>query len=202
VSTSPRAPLIGVLALQGGVDEHLDALAASGARTRTVRLPVELDGLDAIVIPGGESSVLDRLMRAFGLDGPLGEVIAGGLPVLATCAGMVACARELYDAAPGQQCLGVLDIGVHRNAFGSQLDSFETRLDVDGVGADIEAVFIRAPAVTRVGGRVRVIATVGDRVVGVRQGAITALSFHPELTSDRRVHRALVEQARARRNRP
>lgn len=199
MSAPTGAPLIGVLALQGGVDEHLDALVASGARIRTVRMPADLDALDAIVIPGGESTVLDRLMRAFGLGGPLREAIAGGLPVLATCAGMVVCARELYDAAPGQHGLGVLDIGVHRNAFGSQLDSFEARLDVAGVGADIEAVFIRAPAVARVGDRVRVIATVGDRVVGVRQGAITALSFHPELTDDRRVHRALADQARARR---
>ncbi|SYZ32737.1 Glutamine amidotransferase subunit pdxT [Propionibacterium australiense] len=201
MSAPSEAPLVGVLALQGGVDEHLGALRASGARVRAVRMPAELDALDAIVIPGGESTVLDRLMRVFGLATPLREAIAAGLPVLATCAGMVLCAHELHDAAPGQHVLGVLDIGVRRNAFGTQLDSFETRLDVGGIGEDIEAVFIRAPAVTRVGDGVRVIATVGERIVGVRQGAITALAFHPELTDDHRMHHSLVEQARDHRNR-
>ncbi|WP_316670809.1 pyridoxal 5'-phosphate synthase glutaminase subunit PdxT, partial [uncultured Propionibacterium sp.] len=175
---------------------------ASGARTRAVRLPAELGGLDGIVVPGGESTVLDRLARDFGVFAPLREAVAGGLPVLATCAGMILCAAELLDAAAGQRGLGVLDIGVRRNAFGSQLDSFETELDVDGIGEGVEAVFIRAPVVARVGGAVRVIATVGDRVVGVRQGAVTALSFHPELTADRRVHRAFVGRVRSRDARP
>lgn len=184
------APLVGVLALQGGVDEHLAALADAGARTRAVRLPGELEGLDAIVIPGGESTVLRGLAGALGLLGPLRGAVEGGLPVLATCAGLVLCAGG-PSGGPG-----VLDVDVRRNAFGPQLASFETRLDVEGVGADVEAVFIRAPVVVRVGPAGRVIATVDGRVVGVRQGAVTALSFHPELTADRRVHRAFVERVR------
>lgn len=192
---APGQPLIGVLALQGGVDEHRAALAEAGARTRAVRTPDELTGLAGLVIPGGESTVLGRLAGDFGLLEPLRRVIRAGLPVLATCAGLILCAGELVDAAPGQEVLGVLDVGVRRNAFGSQLDSFETRLDVGGVGEGVEAVFIRAPVVTRVGPGVRVIATVGEQIVGVRQGRLTALSFHPELTEDRRVHETLVAEA-------
>ncbi|APT93156.1 glutamine amidotransferase [Corynebacterium phocae] len=182
--------MIGVLALQGGVEEHVSMLHSLGAATRRVRLPGDLEGLDGLVLPGGESSVIDRLARAFGLDGPLREAIAGGLPVLATCAGLIYLARDVDNPAPGQQTLGVLDIGVRRNAFGNQRESAEALVAVDG--AEIECSFIRAPVVTRVGPGVDVIARLGEHVVGVRQGAITALSFHPEENGDSRVHAAWV----------
>lgn len=187
------APLVGVLALQGGVDEHLRALESCGARTRRVRRPSELGGLDAIVIPGGESSVLDKLSRALGVAGPLAGHIAEGLPTLATCAGLLFLADHLEDGAPGQQTLGLLHVKARRNAFGCQLASVQTRLAVKGVADDVQAVFIRAPVVDGFGDDVTVLATFSGRVVGVRQGMITALSFHPELTEDLRVHRAFVE---------
>lgn len=188
------SPLIGVLGLQGGFREHREHLEALGAATRIVRVPDDLDGLDGIVIPGGESTVLDKLSRAFGLADPLRDAITAGLPVLATCAGLILCSTQIEDAAPGQRSLGVLDVQVHRNAFGTQLDSFETTLDVAGIGPDIEAVFIRAPIVVSAGPGVQVIAQVGEQIVGVRHGTITALSFHPELTSDSRIHHDFIEQ--------
>ncbi|MFZ2625947.1 MAG: pyridoxal 5'-phosphate synthase glutaminase subunit PdxT [Propionibacterium sp.] len=189
-------PLVGVLALQGGVAEHVRALSQVGARTRLVRRPDELEGLDGIVVPGGESSVLDKLSRAFGLAGPLREALVAGLPALATCAGLLLLADELSDAAPGQRTLGVLHVRARRNAFGVQLDSFETRLALAGVGEDVEAVFIRAPVIDSVAAGVEPLARVDGQIVAVRQGAITALSFHPELTGDLRVHRAFVDRLR------
>lgn len=194
VGPTPRedSPLIGVVALQGGFAEHVAALQDCGAHTRLVRRPAELAGLDGIVVPGGESTVLDKLSRAFGLAEPLRRAIAGGLPTLATCAGLVLISDELTDAAPGQQTLGVLRVRAQRNAFGRQLASFETTLSVDGVGDDVEAVFIRAPVIDEVGADVEVVARVDERIVGVRQGDITALAFHPELTGDRRIHAAFV----------
>ena len=191
------APLIGVVSLQGGVSEHVAALQQCGARTRLVRRSEELGGLDGIVVPGGESSVLDKLSRAFGLAAPLKAAVAGGLPTLATCAGLLLLSDELTDAAPGQQTLQVLRVRARRNAFGRQLASFETSLAVKGVGEDVEAVFIRAPVIEQVGAGVEVIAQVDDRVVGVRQGAITALAFHPELTPDRRIHADFVSSVAA-----
>ena len=174
---------VGVLALQGGVEEHLRIL----------------DGLDGLVIPGGESSVIDKLARSFGLAEPLRDAAAAGLPVLATCAGLIYCARELDNPAPGQQTLGLVDVTVRRNAFGNQRFSEERIVPVT-MGEDtldIEASFIRAPLVTRVGEGVEVIATVpgedGDAVVGVRQGRVTALSFHPEENGDARVHAAWLD---------
>lgn len=189
-------PLVGVLALQGGVAEHVRALGEVGARTRLVRRPGELEGLDGIVVPGGESSVLDKLSRAFGLAGPLRKALLEGLPALVTCAGLLLLADELSDAAPGQRTLGVLHLRARRNAFGVQLDSFETHLALPGVGEDVEAVFIRAPVIESAAPGVQVLAAVDGRTVAVRQGGITALSFHPELTADRRVHRAFVEDVR------
>ncbi|MFT8395201.1 pyridoxal 5'-phosphate synthase glutaminase subunit PdxT [Propionibacterium sp.] len=186
-----ESPLIGVLALQGGVAEHVRALTAVGARTRLVRRPGELDALDGIVVPGGESSVLDKLSRSFGVAEPLRDALLGGLPALVTCAGLLLLAETLTDAAPGQQTLGVLHVRARRNAFGSQLDSFETHLDLTGVG-NVPAVFIRAPVIETCGDGVETLASVQDHVVAVRQGAITALAFHPELTDDLTVHSAFV----------
>ena len=195
------APLIGVVALQGGFAEHIEVLESLGATTRRVRREADLDGLDGIVLPGGEATVIDKLMRSFGLADPLREAITVGLPVLATCAGLVVLAAEVEDAATGQQTLGRLDVTVRRNAFGSQLDSFEGHLDINGVGEGIPATFIRAPIVTRSGPEVEVISTLpddageaGGAIVGVRQGNILALSFHPEETTDDRVHRRWLDE--------
>ena len=195
------APLIGVVALQGGFAEHIEVLESLGATTRRVRREADLESLDGIVLPGGESTVIDKLMRSFGLADPLREAITVGLPVLATCAGLVVLAAEVEDAATGQQTLGRLDVTVRRNAFGSQLDSFEGHLDINGVGEGIPATFIRAPIVTRSGPEVEVISTLpddageaGGAIVGVRQGNILALSFHPEETTDDRVHRRWLDE--------
>ena len=187
-------PLVGVLALQGGVEEHIAVLVSLGAKTRRVRLPQDLDGLDGIILPGGESSTIDKLARSFGVAQPLRRAVEGGLPVLATCAGLIYSARELENSAPGQQTLGLIDVTVRRNAFGNQRFSEERTVPVT-LGSEtlnIEASFIRAPIVTRVGEGVEVIATVpredGEAVVGVRQGTVTALSFHPEENGDSRLH--------------
>ncbi len=180
---------VGVLALQGGVSEHLEILRGLGVTTVEVRRPADLEGLDAIVLPGGESTVFDKLARAFGLAGPLRAAIEAGLPTLATCAGLIYLARRVLDAAPGQQTLEVLDVTVARNAFGSQLDSFETRLQVEGVAEPVPATFIRAPVVTEIGPGVRGVCRLDDgRTVGVQQGAITGYAFHPEESGDSRLH--------------
>lgn len=191
---------VGVLALQGGVEEHLRILDGLGVATRRVRVPRDLEGLDGLVIPGGESSVIDKLARSFDLAEPLRDAAAAGLPVLATCAGLIYCARQIDNPAPGQQTLGLLDVTVRRNAFGNQRFSAERTVDVvvaKDQSLPIEASFIRAPLVTRVGEGVEVIATVpgedGDAVVGVRQGHVTALSFHPEENGDARVHAAWLD---------
>ena len=201
--------LIGVLALQGGVEEHIEVLESLGAATRRVRQVADLEGLDGLVLPGGESTVIDRLARSFGLDEPLRAAIDTGLPVLATCAGLIYLARELENPAAGQQTLGALDVTVRRNAFGNQRFSAERVVPVilddgeAGVGdevVDVDASFIRAPIVTRTGPGVEAIATVsgnageGEFIVGVRSGAITALSFHPEENGDARVHAAWLAQ--------
>ncbi|MCH1867805.1 pyridoxal 5'-phosphate synthase glutaminase subunit PdxT [Nocardioides sp. CFH 31398] len=189
---SQDAPLVGVLALQGAVAEHVAALTASGARTRTVRRPAELDGLDGLVLPGGESTAMDLLLRRVGLDEPLRAAIAGGLPVYGSCAGMILLSDRLVDGAPGQRTLGGLDVTCRRNAFGRQVDSFETDLDVVGLAEPVHAVFIRAPWVEKAGGDVDVLAAVEvdgeQRPVLVRQGRLMASAFHPELTGDHRLH--------------
>lgn len=184
---------VGVLALQGGVEEHLRILDELGVATRRVRLPQDLDGLDGIILPGGESSAIDKLARSCGVAEPLRQT---EVPVLATCAGLIYSARELENPAPGQQTLALIDVTVRRNAFGNQRFSEERTVPV-AIGMEtfeVEASFIRAPIVTRVGEGVEVIATVpredGEAVVGVRQGAVTALSFHPEENGDSRLHAA------------
>ncbi|WP_233265453.1 pyridoxal 5'-phosphate synthase glutaminase subunit PdxT [Leifsonia sp. AG29] len=192
-----RAPRVGVLALQGDFREHLAVLIGLGAEAVPVRRPGELDEIDGLVIPGGESSVMDKLSRAFGLAAPLREAIAGGLPVYGTCAGLIMLADTVLDGIAGQQTLGGLDVEVRRNAFGSQVDSFETDLDIPAVGdAPVHAVFIRAPIVERVGERATPLATVHGRVVAVEQGNLVGTSFHPEITGDTRFHEYFLSKVR------
>ena len=187
---------VGVLALQGDVREHVAALTGAGAVAVPVKRPSDLAGLDALVLPGGESTTLGKLLVMFDLLEPLRALIAGGLPAFGTCAGMILLAAEVVDGRPAQELVGGLDITVRRNAFGSQVDSFETDLDVAGVG-QVQAVFIRAPWVERVGATVEVLASVGDHPVAVRQGAVMATSFHPELTGDHRLHELFVRRLTA-----
>ncbi|RRQ28866.1 pyridoxal 5'-phosphate synthase glutaminase subunit PdxT [Rhodococcus sp. Eu-32] len=196
-------PTIGVLALQGDVREHLAALETSGAHGITVRRPEELDAVDGLIVPGGESTTMSTLLSVFDLLEPLRARLKDGLPAYGSCAGMILLASEILDTRPDAQHLDGLDITVRRNAFGRQVDSFETDLDVVGIDGDpVRAVFIRAPWVERVGSGVEVLATVPDgpaegRVVAVRQGSVMATSFHPEVTGDRRVHRLFVDLVRA-----
>lgn len=190
------SPTIGVLALQGGVAEHQRMLGHLGAETVLVRKPEQLDAIDALVLPGGESSTIDRLTRIFGLRDPLIDAIRGGLPVLGTCAGLILLSSHIDDPAPGQQSLSVLDVGVSRNAFGSQMASAEVTLTWLGTASpSVRAAFIRAPVVTSHGPEVEPLAEHEDRVVAVRQGNVLGISFHPELTGDTTVHRELLEMA-------
>ncbi|QQM22001.1 pyridoxal 5'-phosphate synthase glutaminase subunit PdxT [Rhodococcus sp. P-2] len=197
-------PLIGVLALQGDVREHLAALDDSGADAVGVRRPEELDKVDGIVIPGGESTTMSRLLQVFELLEPLRERLRGGLPAYGSCAGMILLASEVLDTRPDAEHLGAIDMTVRRNAFGRQVDSFESDLEFEGIiGDPIRAVFIRAPWVERVGPGVQVLAQVpaaageaAGRIVAVRQGSVIATSFHPEVTGDRRVHEMFVDLVR------
>ncbi|MHA6741599.1 pyridoxal 5'-phosphate synthase glutaminase subunit PdxT [Rhodococcus erythropolis] len=197
-------PLIGVLALQGDVREHLAALDVSGADAVGVRRPEELDKVDGIVIPGGESTTMSRLLQVFELLDPLRERLRGGLPAYGSCAGMILLASEVLDTRPDAEHLGAIDMTVRRNAFGRQVDSFESDLEFEGIiGDPIRAVFIRAPWVERVGPGVEVLAQVpaaageaAGRIVAVRQGSVIATSFHPEVTGDRRVHEMFVDLVR------
>jgi pyridoxal 5'-phosphate synthase pdxT subunit len=181
--------------MQGAFAEHVRALEASGARTRVVRSAEDLEDLDGIVLPGGESTTMTMLMERVGLLGPLRAAIADGLPTLATCAGMIVLARVVTDGMPEQQGMGLLDIAVRRNGYGRQVDSFEADLEIEGLGEKpFPAVFIRSPLVESTG-NVEVLATHDGRAVAVRQGGILALCFHPELTKDLRVHREFVRIA-------
>lgn len=191
---SSADPVVGVLALQGDVREHLVALAGLGVTARPVRRATELAELDGIVIPGGESTTICRLLDVFELRRPLTERLAAGLPAFGSCAGMIVLADEILDGRPDQQPLHAIDIVVRRNAFGRQVDSFETDLDVDGVpdGA-VSAVFIRAPWVERTGPDVTVLARVGEHPVAVRQGNVLATSFHPEVSGDDRLHALFLQ---------
>jgi 5'-phosphate synthase pdxT subunit len=191
-------PRIGILALQGDVREHARALTAAGARPAEVRRPAELDAVDALVLPGGESTTIGRLLRVFELLEPLRAKVAAGLPVFGSCAGMILLARDVVDGRPDQPLIGGLDMVVRRNAFGRQVDSFEADLDVVGVpGPPVHAVFIRAPWVEKAGGAVEVLARVAEAPVAVRQGPLLATAFHPELTGDSRVHRLFVDIVRS-----
>jgi 5'-phosphate synthase pdxT subunit len=191
--------LIGVLALQGDFREHLAVLAALGVDAIPVRRPEDLARVDGLVIPGGESSVMDKLSRLFGLAEPLKAAIADGLPVYGTCAGLIMLANSVQDAIEGQQTLGGFDVVVRRNAFGSQLDSFETDLDIPVLGErPVHAVFIRAPVVESVGEGVTVLAALDDgRIVAVEQGGLLGTSFHPEISGETRFHEHFLAMVRA-----
>ncbi|MDR3069114.1 MAG: pyridoxal 5'-phosphate synthase glutaminase subunit PdxT [Cellulomonas sp.] len=218
-------PVVGVLALQGDVREHLAALRSAGAEAVPVRRQGELAALDGIVLPGGESTTIDRLLHVFDLFEPLRERLRAGLPAYGSCAGMILLADRVLDGTADQQTLGGMDVTVRRNAFGRQVASFETDLDVDQIPGPVHAVFIRAPWVEEVGPAVTVLARVEDgpaagtpasgaagspasgaagtpvsgaagRIVAVRQGVLLATSFHPEVTGDDRVHRLFVDMVR------
>lgn len=196
------APTVGVLALQGDVREHVRMLERCGAKAVLVRRERELADVDGIVLPGGESTTIDKLLRAFELFEPLQQAIREGLPAFGSCAGMILLADRVLDGIEGQRTLGGLDVTVRRNAFGRQVDSFEAELAVEGVeGAPFHAVFIRAPWVESVGPQAQVLGTVSagpaaGRIVAVRQRRVIATSFHPEITDDDRVHRVFVEIVR------
>jgi 5'-phosphate synthase pdxT subunit len=201
----PR-PVVGVLALQGDVREHLAARESGGARAVPVRRPAELDAVDALVLPGGESTTIGKLLELVELDAPVRERIAAGMPVYGSCAGMILLADRLVGAPADQRTLGGIDMTVRRNAFGRQVDSFEGDLAVPALGpqAAVRATFIRAPWAEEVGDGVEVLARVGSgpaagRIVAVRQGARLATAFHPEIGGDDRVHALFVEMVRSRR---
>jgi len=184
---------VGVLALQGDFREHLFALEECGVNASIIRRPSELAAVDALVLPGGESTAIANLARSFEMFEPLKARISAGMPVYGSCAGMILLADRVLDAAVGQETFGGLDITVRRNAFGRQVDSFETDLEFAGItNPPVRAVFIRAPWVESVGPNVEVLATF-DHAVAVRQGGLFATSFHPELTGDNRIHRFFIE---------
>jgi 5'-phosphate synthase pdxT subunit len=193
---------IGVLALQGDVREHVRALESSGASAAPIRRPSEVDGVDALVIPGGESTTMSNLAVGFGMLDPIRKRIAGGMPVYGSCAGMIMLAGTVLDGRPDQETFGGIDMTVRRNAFGRQVDSFEAPVAIEGIaGDDFHAVFIRAPWVEDVGPEVRALGRVtsgaaAGRIVAVRQGNLLATAFHPELTGDLRVHRYFVAMVR------
>jgi 5'-phosphate synthase pdxT subunit len=201
-ATPPR-PVIGVLALQGDVSEHVEALRALRVAVVEIRLPRDLAAVDALVLPGGESTTLQLLIEAAGLRSAIAARIAAGMPVLGTCAGMILLATTVLDGRPDQWSFGAIDLAVRRNAFGRQIASFEEDLDLAGVaGGPMHAVFIRAPVVETVGPGVEVIASVsmagdGARPVACRQARVTATAFHPELVGDLRLHELLVADALA-----
>jgi pyridoxal 5'-phosphate synthase pdxT subunit len=192
-------PVIGVLALQGDVPEHLRALEEVGAKAVPVRRPEELDDINGLVIPGGESTTLWRLSVAFDMLEPLRKLIASGLPAFGSCAGMIMLADRLTDGVAGQQTFGGIDMTVRRNAFGRQVDSFEADIILAGTASldagPLRAVFIRAPWVEQNGENVAILGTEErtGRIVAVRQGQLLATAFHPELTPDRRIHELFVE---------
>ncbi len=195
----------GVLALQGDVREHLRSLAEAGVDAVPVKTLADLESVDGIVIPGGESTTIGRLLGIFGLLEPLRQRIADGMPAYGSCAGMILLARKILDGRPDQRFFGAIDLTVRRNAFGRQVDSFETDLPFAGVG-EVHAVFIRAPWVESTGADAEVLARVPDsggaaagRVVAVRQGRVLATSFHPELTGDDRVHGLFVDMVKGSR---
>jgi 5'-phosphate synthase pdxT subunit len=189
-----------VLALQGDFREHLAVFSGLGSDAIAVRRPEDLARVAGLVIPGGESSVMDKLSRLFGLAEPLKDAVASGLPVFGTCAGLIMLSNTVRDAIAGQQTVGGFDVAVRRNAFGSQLDSFETDLDVPVLGdPPVHAVFIRAPVVEEVGDDVTVLSSLSDgRIVAVEQGNLLGTSFHPEITGETRFHEYFLEKVRAR----
>jgi 5'-phosphate synthase pdxT subunit len=202
--TVPRdlaRPAIGVLALQGDVAEHLRALTAAGARPVPVRRPAELDDVAGLVIPGGESTTIWKLAVIFDLMEPLRKRLGSGMPAFGSCAGMIMLADRVEDGIEGQETFGGIDMTVRRNAFGRQVDSFESDITLTGLGGpEFRAVFIRAPWVEQTGGGVEIVGTESrtGRIVAVRQGPALATAFHPELTPDLRIHKLFVEMVRER----
>ncbi|MDE1046993.1 MAG: pyridoxal 5'-phosphate synthase glutaminase subunit PdxT [Candidatus Nanopelagicales bacterium] len=200
----PSVPVVGVLALQGGVREHFDALGKSGAEPRSVKTLAQLGAVDALVIPGGESSAIEKLARKSEMLEPLRVASAGGMPIFGSCAGMILLADRVVGAIEGQESIGGLDITVERNAFGRQMQSFESGIAIAGIRdpkRDFDGVFIRAPWVLEAGNGCEVIARITSgphkgRIVGVRNDTLLATSFHPELTADYRVHELFVDMVR------
>lgn len=188
-----NAPRVGALALQGAFREHLQALTRLGAEAVEVRVPADLEGLQGIVLPGGESTSMDILLGTTGLREPLTAAIQMGLPVFGTCAGLILLATDLEDGVTGQRTLGALDVTVLRNGYGRQVASFEAAVELAGDAEPMTGVFIRAPRITRVGGGVEVLGSVDDQPVVVRSGSIMAATFHPELAHDDRLHARFLE---------
>jgi len=187
-------PLVGVLALQGAFAAHEEILDGLGVPNLEVRTSDQLRLVDALIIPGGESTTMSMLLDRSGLIEPLQERLRDGLPVLGTCAGLILLSARILDGRPDQHALGSIDLDVRRNGYGTQLDSFETDIAVDGLDGGFHAVFIRAPVVERAGDRVEILAMVDDHPVLCRQGSVTVAAFHPELSNDNRIHRSFVEQ--------
>ena len=188
---------IGVLCLQGDFREHLQVLADLGIPTVRVRKPSDLEGLSGLVIPGGESTVIDKLSQTYELRDPIMKLIESGLPVFGTCAGLILLSDLLVDGTATQKTFGGLDVAVQRNAFGSQVDSFEYQIDFDGLAEPVKAAFIRAPIVVDVSENVQVLAKLSDgRIVAVRQGNLLGISFHPEVTGDSSVHSYFVDMCK------
>ncbi|HEY8673260.1 MAG TPA: pyridoxal 5'-phosphate synthase glutaminase subunit PdxT [Candidatus Dormibacteraeota bacterium] len=187
-----------MLALQGDVREHLTALRGCGAEADPVRTPADLERVDALVLPGGESTTMSRLLHVFGLEAPLRERLAAGMPTLSTCAGLILLSREVLDGRPDQLALGVLDLSVRRNGYGRQVESFEADIAVAPLGvAPFRAVFIRAPLIESTGPDAEVIASFDNNPVAIAQGPHLGLCFHPEMTEDPRLHRLFLERAAA-----
>ncbi len=197
-----QVPRVGVFALQGDVREHMEMLRRTGARPQPVRRPHDLAGIDAIVVPGGESTTMYKLARTFELFEPLRAAIRDGLPAFGTCAGMILLADRVENAVTGQETIGGLDVVVRRNAFGRQVDSFEAEVDVASLAEPFHAFFIRAPWVEKVGAGVEIVARVATgeavgRIVAVRQANLLATSFHPEISGDHRLHELFVGMVRS-----
>lgn len=184
---------IGILSVQGGVAEHARMVETLGHKSVLVRRTEHLEGLDGLILPGGESTTMSRLLRLSNMIEPLREAIKGGLPAFGTCAGMIMLSTKVLDTREDAESLGVIDVTVRRNAFGRQKDSFEGELDFSGIDNPVDAVFIRAPQIEEVGDGVDVLATVEERVVAARQGHVLVTSFHPELTHDLQVHQYFLE---------
>jgi 5'-phosphate synthase pdxT subunit len=186
--------LVGVLALQGAFVAHQRALETVGATTRQVRRPADLAGIDALVMPGGESTTMSRLLTTSGLFDDVKALVSDGMPVFGTCAGMILLASEVIDGRPDQLSFGAIDVSVQRNGYGRQIDSFETDLDVVGFDHPFHAVFVRAPKVVAVGANVQVLAEYDGVPVVARQGQVMVASFHPELTADARLHATFLQE--------
>ncbi len=194
MSRTGSGPTIGVLALQGAFDRHIETLRSLGVEAVEVRTPAHLEGVDALVLPGGESTTMSKLLVSQQLVEPIGERLAASMPTFGTCAGMILLATDVIDGIDGQASFGAIDITVRRNGYGRQIDSFEADLEIAEIeGGAFTAVFIRAPVVTKVGQDVEVLATARDTPVLVRQRSVLVSSFHPELTDDLRLHRLFLD---------